>query len=71
MSGSDGGGEKERGGSPGMGPTPVEFKDAGRDGATLCIINQQQSRKNAAARPFPDRADGVYAGLEGRGGGVK
>lgn len=50
VSGS-GGGDEKGGGSPGTGPTPGESKDVGRDGATLCIINQKQSRKNAAARP--------------------
>lgn len=45
MSGSDSSDEKEGGGLLARGQLP------GRDGATLCIINQKQSRKNAAARP--------------------
>lgn len=49
---SEGVHEKECGGSPGSGPTPVESKEVGRDGATFCIINQKQWRKNAEARPF-------------------
>lgn len=49
---SEGVHEKEWGGSPGSGPTPVESKEVGRDGATFCIINQKQWRKNAEARPF-------------------
>lgn len=42
---SEGGDRKDGGGSPGIEPTPVEFK-RGRDGRMerwlLCIINQKQ-----------------------------
>lgn len=39
---SEGGMEKDGGGSPGTKPTLSDCKGVGRDGGILCIINQKQ-----------------------------
>ena len=40
---SEGGNRKDGGGSPGIEPTPVEFKDMGRDGAMVALHNQSET----------------------------